>query len=237
MTLGLVVFLAFVSVYHDETVQTTNYDVHNKKPVPEQNMKIAMYADSHIGAGATTQTLGYATDTLNTMNPDLLLLDGDIVDGTTGQSELEAITTTLKNIKPKYGKYFVMGNHDDNCLYDFEKALTDAGVIILKDEAIKLPNGAILIGKDDSTSVMPSDIMDKCQISQEDRKNNYIILAQHRPERAEQYKNQVDLMLCGHTHGNHFPKINPLSIFSDKLVYGERYYDDMCAITSSGLSS
>lgn len=234
---SFVVFLCFFSIYHDDTVVVTNYDVQNKKAIPEQSMKIGLYADSHVGAGATKKTIGFATDRLNTMNPDILILDGDIVDGTTGKAELEMLNSSLKNINPKYGKYFIMGNHDDNCLYDFEAALEDAGVKILRDEAVVLPNGAILVGKDNDTSVEPKEIMKKCSISEEQQKKSQIILAQHRPDRAELYKDQVDLMLCGHTHGNHFPKVNPLSIFSDKLVYGERDYGDMKAITTSGLSS
>lgn len=232
-----VIFYTIVGLYHDENIQETKYDIHSDKNCTEQSMKIAMYSDSHMGAGANNLVMAYATDRINTFNSDIVILDGDIVDGSTSKDDLEYLTDTLKNTKSKYGVYYVWGNHDDNCLFEWEKALTDAGVIILKDEAVKLPNGSYLVGRDDRTDTNPTQILELSGFKHEDFDKSEIIVAQHRPKYYQQFKDKCDLMLSGHTHGYPYPIRIPTFYFSNEMIYGIETFDTMTAITSSGLST
>ena len=102
-----VVFYTIVGYYHNDTIQNVKYEVQSSKPSPTETMKIAMYSDSHMGAGASQETIAYASDRISSYDADIAILDGDIVDGSTSLDDLEFLTSSLKNIKTKYGVYFI----------------------------------------------------------------------------------------------------------------------------------
>ncbi len=49
---------------------------------------------------------------MKSLNPDLMLYGGDIVDGKNTHPELGKITDLLKRIKPRFGVFGVLGNHE-----------------------------------------------------------------------------------------------------------------------------
>ena len=71
-------------------------------------IKIAFISDIHIGA----QRAGYLSDVVQKINeekPDIVLIGGDSIDGS--ESEF-GLLSPLKDLKPSYGTYAVLGNHD-----------------------------------------------------------------------------------------------------------------------------
>lgn len=158
-----------MGIYNVDNIQHTVYNVApTKEAAKETKAKFVYYGDSHIGAGANKTVLGYTSDKINMLNADALILDGDIVDGSTSEDELDYLKNTLKNIKTKYGVFFVTGNHDNNCLFDYRQYLIDAGVKIIDNEAIMLDNGTILVGRDYNEYAEPIEIMRKCGFTEND---------------------------------------------------------------------
>lgn len=49
---------------------------------------------------------------MNHLNPDVVLLPGDIVDEDLGPVIKQNLGESLRNIKPRYGVYAVTGNHE-----------------------------------------------------------------------------------------------------------------------------
>lgn len=239
---GLVILFiglyTFMGVYNVENIQHTTYKVEpTKEAAKNVNAKFMYYGDSHIGAGANIETIGFTSDMINMSNADALILDGDIVDGSTSQDELEYLKNSLKNIKTKYGVYFVTGNHDDNCLFDYRQYLVDGGVKIIDNQAVKLPNGTILVGRDYREYAEPIDIMRKSGLTEADWNNNEVVLAMHRPESFNEFKDQCDVMLNAHTHGYAYPILLPNVNTWNENKYGAKQYGNMTAITTSGLST
>ena len=115
--------------------------------------------------------------------------------------------------------------------------MTDAGVKILKDEAVHLPNGAFLVGRDDRTETDPTTILEASGFTHDQFDNAEIVVAQHRPKYYELFKGQCDVMLSGHTHGYPYPVRNPTVYLSNEMMYGMESHDNLTAITSSGLST
>jgi len=73
-------------------------------------------------------------DTINTLNPDIVLLPGDIVDEDIAPVIRQNLGEQLKQIHSKYGIYAVTGNHEyiggveAACAY-----LTEHGIVMLRD--------------------------------------------------------------------------------------------------------
>lgn len=165
-----------------------------------KEMKVVQLSDVHVGTIRNSGFLNKIILKVNELKPDLVLITGDLVDGSGKLSE--QTFKPLDNISAP--TYFVMGNHE---FYEGEKnvakLLKDNHAKVLRDDFVEF-NGVNIIGldySDDRTYV--SKILPK--IKHDRRKPT--ILVNHLPIGYEEARNQgVDLQLSGHTHaGQIFP--------------------------------
>lgn len=145
-------------------------------------------------------------------NPDIIVITGDLADSR--HTDID-IAVKFANEAMKIAQvYYVTGNHEARLDgYDrLETGLTDAGVIVLRDEVHRIERSneeILLIGLDDPGFALKSNwfgetqamINAKLKNLNADR-NTFSVLLSHRPELFEIYAgNQIDLVLSGHTHG------------------------------------
>ncbi|MBR2209589.1 MAG: metallophosphoesterase [Synergistaceae bacterium] len=172
-----------------------------------ENFRIAMLVDIHADELTNHDAVQKIVDRTNSLNPDLILIPGDFVDGTVKarRHDLEP----LKNLKAKFGVFGVTGNHE--YYFDFEgwiKEIPALGVRLLNNEKIILTSGdskLIIAGLPDITGGLAGrDLEETLKDVPED---SPIILMDHQPRNAREnakYKNIV-LQLSGHTHGGQIP--------------------------------
>ena len=140
--------------------------------------------------------------------PELIALTGDFLDeGKTERElpELEALVRELAAIAPVY---FVSGNHDwaSGEAYTLFETLGSAGAVCLRNEHLRLERGGdsiVLAGVDDPNgpAEMPEPDGFVAQLRKE-APEDFVLLLAHRAYWAERYPElDVDLILCGHTHG------------------------------------
>lgn len=109
---GLVLFLLFSFILIDIliiepnnlTLTENTFDILDG----DHNIKIVFFSDIHIGQ----QRPGYLEEIVakvNAQNPDIILVGGDNIDSR--ESELAGLEP-LKGLRPKYGTFAVLGNHD-----------------------------------------------------------------------------------------------------------------------------
>ena len=140
--------------------------------------------------------------------PELIALTGDFLDeGKTERElpELEALVRELAAIAPVY---FVSGNHDwaSGEAYTLFETLEAAGAVCLRNEYLRLERGGdsiVLAGVDDPNG--PAEMAEPDEFAAALRKEapeDFVLLLAHRAYWAEKYPElDVDLILCGHTHG------------------------------------
>ena len=191
-------------------------------------LKIVQLSDLHIGPVHSTGFLKKIVEKTNELDPDLVLITGDLADGTTIYSE--STFAPIDNIKAPV--YFTTGNHEYYGGLDQILALIDkTKAKILRNEKVEV-NGVEIIGLDDSRDRHA--IMQKIE-RLKPNPNKYTILMHHRPVGLENaQKLGVNLMLAGHTHSGQF---FPMTIFA-KLVWkrfkGLYQYKDTYLYSSSG---
>ncbi len=81
--------------------------------VPEafEGFRIVQISDLHVGTwGQDTRFVSRLCDSVNSLNPDLILFTGDIVNRES--TELQPFLKALAGLKARYGVYSVLGNHD-----------------------------------------------------------------------------------------------------------------------------
>ncbi len=148
---------------------------------------------------------------INDLQPDIVMLPGDIIDENVGPFVEQRMNETFRQLKPKYGTYAVPGNHDSNlAAIPYVK---EAGIQVLTDQYTKVADSFYVVGRDSDLKHGPSDQannqrrLELAAILKGIDKSLPIILLDHIPSQlAEAQNNRVDLQVSGHTHrGQMFP--------------------------------
>lgn len=206
----------FVTPYRCE-VTTTVFES-KRLPAGFDGYRICHISDMHLGTYDNDTTfIAQCIDTINALQPDVIMFTGDLVSRTT--DEAYAFTPQLSRLKARDGVIAVLGNHD----YDFYTTLTDeqkkedhqelcnlikeVGWRLLGNENMMLHRGgdsiAVVGTENYSRGHMPNHCDYKKALHGVYGNKTYTILLQHNPQL---WYDEVlgfsftDLTLSGHTH-------------------------------------
>jgi uncharacterized protein len=174
----------------------------DKLPPGMNGIKIAQISDLHLGLINGKTRLEQIADLLRAEIPDLLVATGDIVDGDMAKNG--EIHELLRQIRPRFGKYAVTGNHEfyaglDQALETIERS----GFRILRGETTTVDGVLNIIGVDDPTG---GSTTDEASLLASTQNGLFTLFLKHRPEVPEKSRGLFDLQLSGHTHrGQIFP--------------------------------
>lgn len=122
----------------------------NKNAGGIKSLTAAVVSDIHLGTIICKSHLEKIVEKINSLNADIVLLPGDVIDEDIGPVIKQNLGEVLRNIKSKYGVYAITGNHEyiggvePACKY-----LTEHGVIELRDSYIKIANSFYIVGRED----------------------------------------------------------------------------------------
>lgn len=185
-----------------------------------------MVSDLHIGSPHVgLAKLRAVVAKVNAGRPDVVVLLGDFViqDVIGGQFiPPEQIAPELRNLRARRGVYAVLGNHD--WWLDaprVARALRSAGLQVIDDTAVELPNGSgtfSLVGVSDFMEGK-HDVDGALRSAPPGRP---VLLITHNPDVFPSIPDRVCLTIAGHTHGGQvaLPFFGRLIVPS---VYGDRY--------------
>ena len=200
-----------LSVFSDE-LQVVRYTVHTEDGFP--SIRIAHVSDLHSCAYGEEQR--ELLEAIDRESPDLVVLTGDIFDGSL---PMEPTVSFLRGIQGKYPCYFVTGNNEyergGDAFAERMAVLAEYGIVRLSGgmEVVRVKDANInLCGVDDPYAWPDSDdplesreTRYKEQVAQAAalaQNGNYTILLAHRPEYFDFYcEFGFDLVLSGHVHG------------------------------------
>jgi len=189
-------------------IQTLELNIPKKTSLQELNIVAA--SDFHLGTIIGRDRFCKIVKKINSLNPDLVLLMGDIVDEDIAPVVKQNLGQALTGFKSNYGVYAVTGNHEYiGGVKVATQYLKDHNIKILSDTVIKICDSIYIIGREDRSI---HQFMGKKRKSLEELmsqvdKSRPIILMDHQPFGLnEAMENGVDLQLSGHTHhGQLFP--------------------------------
>lgn len=110
--LGLFVTMWVGTFYTRRHIDVEKVEIFSPKlPDSFDGYKIVQFSDAHVGTwGDDTTFVAKLVKEINSLNPDLVVFTGDIVNQST--AELEPFLKTFSKIKAKDGVISVLGNHD-----------------------------------------------------------------------------------------------------------------------------
>ena len=204
----------------------TNLNIIIEKKVNSlKSLNVVMVSDIHLGTIISNSRLTRLVDSINKLNPDIVLFAGDIVDEDITPVIVNNLGDILKNIKSKYGTYAVTGNHEYIGGVDAaDKYLNEHNIIVIRDSKVKIDNSFYIVGREDISSkyMMNKERKSLNKIMVDIEKSYPVIMLDHQPyELSNAVKNGVDLQLSGHTHNG---QIWPLNYITDKIFEIGRGY-------------
>lgn len=201
-----------------------NYEIEHVKiefenlPKAFDGFRIAQISDLHLGSYRKPGNAIKGLELLKKQDFDLLVLTGDIVNN--HYSEFLPYIEAFSSIKPKYGCYACLGNHDmgdyrkwyssektDPGLDSLEVLLKHAGISLLRNQSVFLVQNedSILLAGVDNWGLPPFRARGDVNkaISGKDYKYFTVLLSHDPSHWAAQIlpHHDVELTFAGHTHG------------------------------------
>jgi uncharacterized protein len=175
-----------------------------KKATHMKSLNIAVVSDVHLGTIIGRSRFDSIVKKINGLDPDLVLLPGDIVDEDLAPVIRQNLGEALMNIRSRFGVYAITGNHE--YIGGVEKAcayLAEHHIIMLRDRSIKINDSFFLVGREDRSMswAMGKRRKELADLMADVDKSYPVILMDHQPVALEEAAQQgVDLQLSGHTH-------------------------------------
>ena len=171
-------------------------------PESWKGRRMAVVSDIHLGhvrgAGFLKRLIARIAD----LRPDLVVVPGDLYDGTA--VDAESLARPWKGLSAPQGIYFVTGNHDEfRDASKFTETLAAAGVRTLNNEKIVL-DGLQVVGLQDGDHRNPARLASLLSGMRLDRSRPSVLLA-HSPIHLRLAEAAgISLQVSGHTHGGQF---------------------------------
>ena len=217
LAVGLVAGRAVADTYTFETLRTTR-----RLPRLRTPLRVAFLADLHHGIYIRSDSVARWVDAANADAPDLILLGGDLVDRTPG-GHIDDLMRELARLRAPLGVYATWGNHDHarfSGTRGFEETLRSAGVDMLRNRGLSVRDDLFVAGLDDYRTGRP-DIPAALRERPADRA---CLLVSHNPDALPHVPVDVDLTLCGHTHGGQI-RIPGIGAIVTSSRYGRRFVE------------
>ncbi|MFD3566538.1 metallophosphoesterase [Streptomyces sp. NPDC058671] len=205
-----------------------------KVPRAAHGYRIAVVSDIHLGpilGRAHTQRI---VDAINSTQPDLIAVVGDLVDGTV--ENLGPAAEPLARLRARHGSFFVTGNHEYFSGADaWVDHVRELGLRPLRNERLEIAAGFDLAGVDDIAGESEGRGPDFARaLGDRDRARAAVLLAHQPVVVHDAVRHGVDLQLSGHTHGGQLWPGNYLAELANPTVAGLERYGDTQLYVSRG---
>jgi predicted MPP superfamily phosphohydrolase len=225
IVIALVTLIVFLGNLNKRDITVTTLDLTFPKGDGKLNeLNIAFAADLHLSPIDGERLLKRIVEKINSVNPDLILFAGDVVDDKADILKTRGIGESFKLLKPKLGIYNINGNHEFiNNVAPSVKFVEDYGIRVLRDRYELVDSSVYIVGRED---VVMKQFTGKDRKSLEEiietAESNYPkILLDHTPTKLEQaVNNGIDLQLSGHTHHGQIWPANIITGLIYELSWG-----------------
>jgi predicted MPP superfamily phosphohydrolase len=207
-------------------------------PKQLEDFSLVQISDLHAGAGIDRAYVQNAVDITNSLNPDVVVLTGDIGDG--NFDRYRGAIEPLSQITARGPVLYITGNHE--YIKDSEKwikSFRDMGMKMLlnKNEVLDYRELKILFAGviDPAVSeVDPKARPDLIEAMSNSSKSDLKILLAHQPNIATEAEGQFHLQISGHTHGGQFFPWNFVINLVQKFPRGLFKYKSLWVYVNEG---
>ena len=245
-------YVPFRIIYDYNSVEIREV-IYQNDQLPEalNNFRITFISDIQADRFTDEDRLSKYMDKVNSTEPDLVLIAGDMITSTPNFIDLSA--EQLRKIESKYGVYTCVGDHDNwayrRNIWKSRNAVTSA---LSEVNIPMIDNDKLILGVDTAnievtfitntySEIIRKSLLDSLTLN----KNNaeLRILLTHQPREFiidKAVENNYDLYLCGHTHGGQITFLFPFYNLSPTLaettyMRGDFWFNETLMVVNRGL--
>ena len=225
IAIAVVTLIVFLGNLNKRDITITTLDLTLPKGDAKLNeLNIVFAADLHLSTIDGERLLKRIVEKINSVEPDLILFAGDVVDDRADILKNRGIGESFKLLKPKLGIYTINGNHEFiNNVESSVKFIEEHGIKVLRDNYKLVDSSVYIVGREDVTmkQFTGKDRKPLEEIIQPIGKMHPSILLDHTPVKLEQaVKNGINLQLSGHTHHGQIWPANIITGIIYELSWG-----------------
>ena len=232
---GIIILFIVLIFSYGHFIGTKGLKIKEYKVIDENlpnefyGLKIVHISDIHYGFFYGKEELKKLIQKINSLNADIVVFTGDLIDTNIDESDQNDIIEILKGISAK--KYSIIGNLDNKDIY--QNIMSKSGFMDLNDkfDIIYSKLDKILIAGSSSNLNSNTNINEKLKDTYEYINQNDIkfkILLMHEPDFIKDLNNEVfNLILAGHSHNGQvkIPFIGVLKTPNGSKKYYKEYYE------------
>ncbi len=231
---AILLLLIFIGSYNAWHTTIKKYDLTIHKTSSVKHMKILVVSDIHLNKVIGNSRIKNLLSLSNKIKPDMILLPGDIIDGSMKPFMDDKMGIAFSNLTAPMGVYAVLGNHeyygDGTSL--IQKEMKKSGITVLTDDVQIVDNSIFIVGRKDHTDNKRKTIG---QLVSSLDKTKPIIVMDHQPGNYNEMNHAgVDLDLSGHTHRGQLFPANFITHALYENDYGYLRKGNLQTIVSSG---
>lgn len=205
-------------------------------PAELDGYQVAHLTDLHLSRLLQAPWAKAVVAATNAAAPDLIVISGDLVDGTTAARAGDV--APLAQLSAKDGVFAVAGNHEYYADYTQWMRRFDAlGISMLENRHVVIRQGFVLAGVPDMMAARHGErVPDTARALQGKPDGLPVVLLDHRPGNMVRNRvHGVDLQLSGHTHGGHAPGLDwIIARFNEGFVSGRYTVGQSTLYVSNG---
>jgi len=222
---GITFGLLFAGMFYARHVRIHTMEIAiDKKADGRAGLNLIILSDIHLGPYMRTSRLDKIVQMVNSLDPDVVLILGDIMNEETIAPERERLPITLAKIRAQFGVFACMGNHEYFAgIKNSLELLRKSGITGLLNQATLVADSFYLVGRSNRSYIGQGERrMPLKEILKGVDMNLPVILMDHQPVHLEEAAEAgVDLQLSGHTHGG---AVFPATLVNDRLFEIARGY-------------
>jgi uncharacterized protein len=208
-------------------------------PPALDGFKFVQLSDVHVGPTIGRAFLDEVVAASNALAADAIVITGDLVDGSV--ASLRDEVAPLKNLRAKYGTFFVTGNHEYySGAEEWCQLLEAMGIRVLRNERLSLGNGTAsldLLGIDDFSAAQfgrgHGANLPRATAGRDPTRVS--VLLAHQPRAVSQAAELgISLQLSGHTHGGQIWPFSLLVKLQQPFVSGLHHFGNTRIYVSNG---
>jgi predicted MPP superfamily phosphohydrolase len=204
-----------------------------KLPRGAHGFRIAVVSDIHLGPVLGRGFAQKVVDTINSTQPDLIAVVGDLVDGSV--KDLGPAAAPLAQLRARHGAFFVTGNHEYfSGAEQWVEEVRRLGLRPLENARVELP-AFDLAGVNDIAGESEGQGPDFTRALGDRDTSRASVLLAHQPVQIHDAVDfGVDLQLSGHTHGGQLWPGNIVADLANPTLAGLERYGDTQLYVSRG---
>jgi predicted MPP superfamily phosphohydrolase len=201
------------------------------------HLRIVFASDFHLGDLTAPGFMPDFVARVNALNPDLVLIGGDVIEGDRRGEAAEAFTSQFRRLRATWGVFGVLGNHEGFGGGNRDAFFGQAGITLLKDEVREVDGAFRIAGRLDPGlggqrprrksaaelfAAVPDDLP--------------LIVIDHRPTDLDAIsQTATDIQFSGHTHAGQLFPVNFITSRQYELMWGELKKRNTNFFVSSGV--